>query len=73
MINYCRVLDQLVEAELWQGEASWAWTCKVVGAADISGLNFVRNDFQKILIRVGLAYFGQLRKDSVISQTNEQH
>ena len=23
--------------------------------------------------RVGLAYFGQLRKDSVISQTNEQH
>ena len=25
------------------------------------------------LCRVGLAYFGQLRKDSVISQTNEQH
>ena len=23
--------------------------------------------------RVGLAYFGQLRKDSVISQINEQH
>ena len=25
------------------------------------------------ITRVGLAYFGQLRKDSVISQTNEQH